>query len=106
MRRDIDRKSHKLKNVLLDPLLRKEFLGGIPKDDKKAVNAFCGQNQENALKTKPKVRSFFLFPLYKNLLLGLFSHLLPIGCCGQCTCRVSAGSLASVSAKHSSFHLL
>ncbi|KAL8745702.1 MAG: hypothetical protein Q9184_007840, partial [Pyrenodesmia sp. 2 TL-2023] len=54
MRRDIDRKSHKLKSVLLEPAMRKEFLGGIPKDEKKAVKAFCQQNQENALKTKPK----------------------------------------------------
>ncbi|KAL9008400.1 MAG: hypothetical protein Q9173_006471 [Seirophora scorigena] len=95
MRRDIDRKSHKLKNVLLDPLLRKEFLGGVSKDDKKAVKAFCGQNQENALKTKPKVRSL-------NLLLGVFSHLLGRG---HSTRRVSAGSLASTSANHASFHL-
>ncbi|KAL8910609.1 MAG: hypothetical protein Q9171_004103 [Xanthocarpia ochracea] len=54
MRRDIDRKSHKLKSVLLEPAMRKEFLGGISKDEKKAVQAFVGQNKENALKTKPK----------------------------------------------------
>ncbi|KAI4221795.1 MAG: hypothetical protein L6R40_008612 [Gallowayella cf. fulva] len=54
MRRDIDRKSHKLRSVLLDPAMRKEFLGGIPKDEKKAVKAFVEQNKENALKTKPK----------------------------------------------------
>lgn len=55
MRRDIDRKSQKLKTVLLDPAMRKEFLGGISKDEKKAVKAFVEQNKENALKTKPKV---------------------------------------------------
>ncbi|KAI4247836.1 MAG: hypothetical protein L6R42_009524, partial [Xanthoria sp. 1 TBL-2021] len=54
MRRDIDRKSHKLKDVLLNPAMRKEFLGGVPKDEKKAVKAFVEQNKENALKTKPK----------------------------------------------------
>ncbi|KAL8736092.1 MAG: hypothetical protein Q9181_002554 [Wetmoreana brouardii] len=54
MRRDLDKKSHKLKNILLEPSMRKEFLGGIPKDEKKAVKAFVAQNQENALKTKPK----------------------------------------------------
>ena len=57
MRRDIDRKSHRLKGVLLDPAMRKEFLGGISKDDKKAVKTFVEQNKENALKTKPKVGS-------------------------------------------------
>ncbi|KAL8821748.1 MAG: hypothetical protein Q9223_000272 [Gallowayella weberi] len=56
MRKDIDRKSHKLKTVLLEPAMRKEFLGGIPKDEKKAIKAFVEQNKENALKTKPKVR--------------------------------------------------
>ncbi|KAL8658013.1 MAG: hypothetical protein Q9226_001347 [Calogaya cf. arnoldii] len=54
MRKDIDRKPHKLKAVLLDPAMRREFLGGISKDDKKAVKAFVEQNKENALKTKPK----------------------------------------------------
>lgn len=57
MRKDIDRKSDKLKSVLLDPAMRKEFLSGIFKDDKKAVKAFVEQNKENALKTKPKVGS-------------------------------------------------
>ena len=56
MRRDLDRKSHRLKDVLLDPTMRKEFLGGTSKDEKKAVKAFVEQNKENALKTKPKVR--------------------------------------------------
>ncbi len=55
MRRDIDRKSPKLKSVLLEPAMRKEFLGGVSKDEKKAVKAFVEQNKENALKTKPKV---------------------------------------------------
>ncbi|KAL8889811.1 MAG: hypothetical protein Q9215_002953 [Flavoplaca cf. flavocitrina] len=54
MRKDIDRKSDRLKSVLLDPAMRKEFLSGISKDDKKAVKAFVEQNKENALKTKPK----------------------------------------------------
>ena len=35
--------------------MRKEFLGGTSKDEKKAVKAFVEQNKENALKTKPKV---------------------------------------------------
>ncbi|KAL8716170.1 MAG: hypothetical protein Q9220_000075 [cf. Caloplaca sp. 1 TL-2023] len=54
MRRAIDRKSEKLKSVLLESGLRTEFLGGTSKDEKKAVKAFIDQNQENALKTKPK----------------------------------------------------
>ncbi|KAL8946232.1 MAG: hypothetical protein Q9222_007347 [Ikaeria aurantiellina] len=55
MRRAIDRRSENLKAVLLEPGMRKEFLGGIGKGEEgKAVKAFIGQNQENALKTKPK----------------------------------------------------
>jgi uncharacterized protein (DUF2461 family) len=58
LRRDIDRKPHNIKRVLTDAGIRKEFLGGVANDEKKAVTAFCSQseNASNALKTKPKVR--------------------------------------------------
>lgn len=55
LRRDIDRRPHKIKRVLVDAGLRKHFFGGIADDERKAVKAFIGQNAENALKTKPKV---------------------------------------------------
>ena len=55
MRKDIDKKSHKLKEVLMGKDMRKEFLGGVKEDEKKAVKAFVGMNTENMLKTKPKV---------------------------------------------------
>ncbi|KAL8935145.1 MAG: hypothetical protein Q9216_005569 [Gyalolechia sp. 2 TL-2023] len=61
MRHALDRKSQKLKTVLMEPSMRKEFLGGIPKDEKKAVKAFCDHNKENALKTKPKTEVLALF---------------------------------------------
>ncbi|KZF20935.1 hypothetical protein L228DRAFT_249779 [Xylona heveae TC161] len=54
LRRDVDRKPHKLKQVLLEARLRKEFLGGVGKDEKKAVKAFAAHNSDTALKTKPK----------------------------------------------------
>ncbi|KAI9828305.1 MAG: hypothetical protein M1832_002733 [Thelocarpon impressellum] len=54
MRRAIDRRADKLKQVLCETRLRKEFLGVTAKDEKKLVAAFIGQNQENILKTKPK----------------------------------------------------
>ncbi|MCJ1475556.1 hypothetical protein MMC13_004219 [Lambiella insularis] len=57
LRRSVDRKAHKLKEVLMDPLIRKECLSGVPKDEKKVVKAFCASNSENALKLKPKARS-------------------------------------------------
>lgn len=57
MRKDLDEKCHKIKEVLMAAAIRKEFLGGIGKDEKKAVKAFVGMNAENMLKTKPKVRS-------------------------------------------------
>lgn len=40
--------------------MRREFFNGIPDDEDKAVKAFVNQNQESALKTKPKVG--FSFP--------------------------------------------
>ena len=55
LRRAVDRKSHKLKEVLMAEGMRREFLGGVKKDEGKCVAKFVGLNQENALKTKPKV---------------------------------------------------
>ncbi|KAI9670869.1 MAG: hypothetical protein M1817_003754 [Caeruleum heppii] len=54
LRRTVDRKAHKLKQTLMDPNLRKEFLGAAPADEKKVVKAFIGHNKESMLKTKPK----------------------------------------------------
>lgn len=58
MRRAIDRKSEKLKNVLLEPSMRKEFLKGVAKDEKKVVKGFIDVNSSDMLKTKPKVMIF------------------------------------------------
>lgn len=55
LRRDVDRKSHKLKRVLLDERIRKEFLGGAKAKEGDCVAKFAALNKENALKTKPKV---------------------------------------------------
>lgn len=57
LREDIDRNSRRIKAVLNDAGMRREFFKGIPDDEEKAVKAFVSQNQENALKTKPKVGS-------------------------------------------------
>ncbi|EED19344.1 conserved hypothetical protein [Talaromyces stipitatus ATCC 10500] len=54
LRRDVDRNSTRLKSVLRNAGLRREFFKGIPDDERKAVKAFVDQNQESALKTKPK----------------------------------------------------
>ncbi|KAH6870293.1 hypothetical protein BKA58DRAFT_384758 [Alternaria rosae] len=56
LRRDIDRKPHKIKAVLTDSGIRGAFLGGVKDDKKKAVRAFTGlsMNQSNALKRNPK----------------------------------------------------
>lgn len=55
MRKDLDKKSHRLKRVLMGREMRKEFLGGVKEEEVKVVKAFVGLNGENALKTKPKV---------------------------------------------------
>ncbi|KAH7116939.1 hypothetical protein B0J11DRAFT_104754 [Dendryphion nanum] len=56
LRRDIDRKPHKIKRVLTDARLRKDYFGGIGNDAKKAVKAFTNQseNKSTALKKHPK----------------------------------------------------
>ena len=55
LRRDVDRNSTRLKSVLRNADLRREFFKGIPDDERKAVKAFISHNQDSALKTKPKV---------------------------------------------------
>ncbi|EKG18053.1 hypothetical protein MPH_04743 [Macrophomina phaseolina MS6] len=62
LRRDIDRKPHKIKSVLTDARLRKEFFDGVPNDEKKAVEAFTKQNAESALKTRGKVADSLAVP--------------------------------------------
>ncbi|QKX57050.1 uncharacterized protein TRUGW13939_04158 [Talaromyces rugulosus] len=54
LRETIDQNSARLKSVLRGEGLRREFFKGIPDDERKAVKAFVSQNQESALKTKPK----------------------------------------------------
>ena len=54
VRTDIDRKPHKMKNVLMAPAVRKSILGGVGRDEKKTIKAFTSHNSESALKTKPK----------------------------------------------------
>jgi hypothetical protein len=55
MRRAIDTRPHKLKDVLADESIRRDFLKGAPKNDAKVVKAFVAANAGNALKTRPKV---------------------------------------------------
>ncbi|KAF2277632.1 uncharacterized protein EI97DRAFT_396570 [Westerdykella ornata] len=56
LRRDIDRKPHKIKAVLTNSAIRKDFLGGVADDAKQAVRAFVNlpENKSNALKKNPK----------------------------------------------------
>ena len=55
LRRAFDGKSEKIMEVLMQPGIRKEYLRGCAKDEKKVVKAFFETNKSNALKTKPKV---------------------------------------------------
>ncbi|PSK33447.1 sterol 24-C-methyltransferase [Elsinoe australis] len=56
LRTDIDRRPQRFKSVLMDERMRKEFLGGAPKDEKKVVQKFVSSktNKEYALKTRPQ----------------------------------------------------
>ena len=60
LRRSIDRHPDRIKTVLMDKNIRKEFLEGSAKKEAKAVAAFVSANSGNALKTKPKVRTVIL----------------------------------------------
>lgn len=62
MRGAIDRHPERLKALLIESRMRKEFLKDAPKNEAKAVKAFIASNAENALKTRPKVRCH-RFPL-------------------------------------------
>ena len=53
LRVEMDRQSARLKSCLMDDGIRKEFLQGSPKDEKKVVRAFEERNKENALKRCP-----------------------------------------------------
>lgn len=55
LRTEIDQRPEQLRSILMEPRMRKQIFGGVAKDEKKATRAFCEQNKENALKTKPKV---------------------------------------------------
>lgn len=55
MRAAIDQEAQRLKAVLMEDELRRQFLNGAPKQETKVVQAFVSSNAENALKTKPKV---------------------------------------------------
>ncbi|WEW56730.1 hypothetical protein PRK78_002179 [Emydomyces testavorans] len=59
LRQDVDQRSERIKRILGHPDVRREIFNGVPKDEKKVVKAFVCQNQETALKTKPKVRDCF-----------------------------------------------
>lgn len=55
LRADIDQRPERIRDILTSSEVRKYIFGGVSKDAKKAIKAFCKHNQENALKTKPKV---------------------------------------------------
>ncbi|OJD14833.1 hypothetical protein AJ78_04863 [Emergomyces pasteurianus Ep9510] len=54
LRQDIDQNSRQIKNILSAVDVRTEIFNGFPKTEKEAILAFVSQNQESALKTKPK----------------------------------------------------
>lgn len=54
MRRAIDTRPRKLKDVLSDESIRRDFLKGVPKNDAKVVKAFVAANAGNALKRVPR----------------------------------------------------
>jgi hypothetical protein len=93
MRRDIDRRPHRIKQTLQLPGMRKDYLGGVADDEKKAVKKFLESNQSNALKTRPKVSDCSPFCLYRvasdALVLGMTFAM-------NLQCRRNFGSISKV----------
>jgi len=75
LRRDIDRKPHKIKAVLTNDGIRKAFLRGVADNEKKAVQAFANlpTNKSSALKRHPKVSR-------SSPTIGLSKHRQPAAC--------------------------
>lgn len=87
LRASIDERPRRWRRVLLEEAFRATFLTGAKRgDEKSCLKAFCKANEENALKTKPKVRiSFFSSlssPFLGPLLLMPRFNLLLIRCSG------------------------
>jgi uncharacterized protein (TIGR02453 family) len=87
MRRDVDKESQRIKEVLMGAEMRREYLGGVGRDEKKVVKAFVGMNTENMLKTKPKVWfDSFISGSETSLTFGMFratrQTILISICCG------------------------
>ena len=57
VRNDVDTNPQRIKRVLTEAPLRKEFLSSAA-NEAKAIKAFVSSNSENALKTKPKVCTY------------------------------------------------
>ena len=55
IREDIDLHPERMKGALMEETLSRTFFEKAKKDEKKVVAAFVAENQEGALKTKPKV---------------------------------------------------
>ncbi len=66
LRASVDERPHRLRRVLAKPAFRRAFLPAAAAAEEEddddpegaAVAAFAGANQENALKTRPKVRIY------------------------------------------------
>ena len=57
MRRDIDRNPRRIRDVLSNKVVNKEFLQNVPRAGKDPISAFIQKNQRGALSTTPKVCS-------------------------------------------------
>ena len=62
LRREFDRRSNRVKEILKGDRIRKTFLGGVSTDEAKVVKAFVSltSNASTALKRNPKVSSSLL----------------------------------------------
>jgi len=74
LRASVDERPHRIRRVLTDPEFVRVFLPDVAgKKEDRILKAFADRNQENALKTKPKVCSASFRFVSFRLLLPLFA---------------------------------
>lgn len=59
LRRNIDKRPEQIKALLCSRNIRKEYLGGVSKDEGNVVARFVGEHAQSSLKTRPKVSSHY-----------------------------------------------
>jgi hypothetical protein len=80
LRREFDRRSNRIKDILKEERIRKSFLGGVSTDEAKVVKAFVSltSNASTALKRNPKVSLDLLIQRFSVRHTPLLHFVIPV----------------------------